>query len=126
MKKPERFNIIKHRGSLTEATTLHGVKVFKQDRIFVIDFPVGMGAYTGFIECADYQNHFIYEVKDSIETRGLPAFMCTCGAPAIAVGYNAYKQDQSFEGMKLVCSFRNGMFNEETGEPYGKHSDGSS
>ena len=125
MKKPQTFNIIKHRGSLTEATTLHGKHVVKQDKLFVQNFPVGMTAYSGFIPCADYQNHFIYEVEDSIQTRGLPAYMCTCGAPAIVVGYDAYKQDQSMEGMQFVCSFRNGMINEETGEPYGRHSDGS-
>lgn len=122
----QTFNIIKHRGTLTEATTLHGDIVTKQDKLFVIDFPVGMTVYTGFIPCIDYENHFIYEVKDSIQTRGLPSYMCTCGAPAIAIGYNAYAEDQSFAGMQFACSFRNGMINEETGEPYGKHSDGSS
>ena len=126
MKKPQRFNINKHLGSLTEATTLHGDKVFKQDRIFVIDFPVGMGVYTGFIECADYQNHFIYEVKDSIETKGLPAYLCTCGAIAVVVGSEGYAADASPQGMMFVCMFRNGMFNEDTGKYLYKHADGSS
>ena len=126
MSKPQRFNILKHRGTLTEATTLHGDTVTKQDKLFVIDFPVGMTVYTGFIPCLDYENHFIYEVPDRIETRGLPAYMCTCGAMAFVVGADAYAEDQSFEGMQFACSFRNGMINEETGDPYGKHSDGSS
>lgn len=126
MKKPQTFNIIKHRGTLDEAVTLHGDKVTKQDKLFVIDFPVGFGTYTGFIPCLDYGNHFIYEVKDSIHTRGLPAFMCTCGAPAIVIGYDGYSKDQSFEGLQFACSFKNGMFNEETGEMYNKHADGSS
>ena len=126
MSKPQRFNILKHRGTLTEATTLHGDVVTKQDKLFVIDFPVGMTQFTGFLPCLDYGNHFIYEVKDSIETKGLPAFMCTCGAPAIAIGYDAYSKDGSFEGMQFACSFKNGMMNEETGEPYNKHADGSS
>ena len=122
----QTFNIIKHRGTLTKATTVHGYHVFKQDKLFVRNFPVGMGTYDGFIPCADYDNHFIYEVPNTEKTIGLPSYMCTCGAIAVAVGYDAYKEDQSFNGMQFVCMFRNGMKDTETGKLIKKHADGSS
>jgi len=122
----QRFNIIKNRGTLTEATTLHGDKVTKQDKLFVQEFPVGMTVFTGFIPCIDYENHFIYEVPNNEKTIGLPAYMCTCGAIAVAVGYDAYKDDQSFAGMQFVCMFRNGMLDQETGKLLKRHADGSS
>lgn len=121
----QRFNIIKHRGTLTEVTTIWGDKVTKSDKLFVQNFPVGNGVYNGFIPCADYGNHFIYEVPDKIESRGYPSYMCTCGAIAVVVGSEGYNKDASPEGMMFVCMFRNGMFDNEKGEFLYYHADGS-
>ena len=91
------FNIIKHRGSPKEAVTLWGTKVYRKDKIFIPE-------YENFVICADYDNHFIYEVPDSKETAGIPSFLCTCGAFGIIVAYSGYKQDASKQDLPmLVC-----------------------
>ena len=119
------FNIIKHRGSPTEAETVWGWTAHKYDEFFVENFMVGGHSYTGFIPVLDYGNHFLYEVPDNLETRGCPSFMCTCGSFGVVLGIDAYKEDQSPEGLKFACYFRNGLIDKETGELHGKHADGS-
>lgn len=52
------------------------------------------------IQCAPYDNHFIFR-----DTRSLGwTLFCSCGAPAVVVGYNAYRKDASKnQGELLVC-----------------------
>jgi hypothetical protein len=69
----------------------------------------------GEIKCAPYDNHFIY--KDS-RRLGWVLF-CTCGSPAVVVGYEGYRGQATNEGALLVCMFA-------AMDPGHKHNDGSS
>lgn len=66
----------------------------------------------GVTPCAPYDSHFIF-MDD--RRKGWILF-CTCGSPAVAVGYDAYKHDASPQGQLLVCYFHAAS---------GKHTDGS-
>jgi hypothetical protein len=91
------FAIIHHRGSPTKATTLDGHKVERLEEIFIPEW----GA---FIKCAPYLEHFIYEDPESKIRIGRWVHMCTCGSPAVIVGFDAYKRDASKgTGSFLVC-----------------------
>ena len=94
--KPEgfSFSIIHHRNSPNEAETDEGLKVVRQDKIFV-------KSYNALIQCAPYTDHFIY--YDTSRTLGRWTLMCTCGSPAGIVGYDAYKQDASPQGAMIIC-----------------------
>lgn len=102
------FSIIKHAGIVSSAVTLDGKQVYRTDKIWWVD---------KLVDVVQYDNHFIY--PDMSKKRGRWWAMCTCGAPAVVVGYNAYKQDASptATGEMVVC-----MFHAQNG----KHSDGSS
>lgn len=63
-----------------EALTEKGIKVERQDVIFVPEW----GAM---VKTADYYEHFVYENPDRAE--GAPAHLCTCGGLAMVRGGNA-------------------------------------
>ena len=115
----QTFNIIRQRGEPNEVTTIWGWKAYRQEKLFAPE------PYNTLIPCLKYDNHFIYEVKDSPETRGIPAFLCTCGANAVLVGIKTYKSDASPEGLVFACMFRNCIVDPKTGELHGHHADGS-
>jgi len=85
------YNIIKQRGSPTEAITLTGHHVTKKDEV-LIPSPFD-NTQMMFVRCADYHmEHFVY-VDPNFE-KELPEdedkqywfAMCTCGSPAVIIG----------------------------------------
>ena len=94
--KPEGFSfcIIRHRGSPNEAETDEGKKVKRQPSIY-------LQSYDGLFMVAPYLDHFVYQ--DPSKKIGRWTLMCTCGSPAVIVGYDAYKQDASPQGSMIVC-----------------------
>ena len=94
MSKPKTFNIIRYKGAPQKATTLLGFDVYREKQIYL----VSMGCM---VECPEYDNHFVY--LDPSDAKGWKTF-CTCGAPAVVVGYDLYKGLES-KGVlpKLVC-----------------------
>ena len=107
------FHVIRAKGDAKRAETLHGVKVYRKEKI---EWELGR-----FIKCAPYDNHFVY--IDPTRRHGWVS-MCSCGAPSVVVGYNAYRQDGSpttseestTPGEMIVC-FLHAMT--------GRHADGS-
>jgi len=83
-------NIIHHRGELNEVT-FEGKKFKRVEYIFMRDY--------GMVKCAPYDDHFILYDPSHL---GWTTF-CTCGAPAVIIGYDAYKKDASAQGALLVC-----------------------
>lgn len=115
-----KFSIIKHYLSPNSAVTGEGHTVQRETRIWLTD-PSG---YSRFVACPPMDNHFIYKDPEFVKgTLGKNMTMCTCGSPAVIVGYNVYKQDASpasegtVLGEMLVCLHH---------ATYGKHADGSS
>jgi len=93
------FAIIRQFGSPNEATTLDGHKVQRKEEIYIPD-------WGKFVKCAPYDDHFIYEDPEAKKKIGRWVHMCTCGSPAIIVGYNQYAQDASkYSGGLLVCKY---------------------
>lgn len=95
----KQIKIIKHAGTPTSAVTLDGKSVTRKDKIYLSE------PFNKFIACAEYDNHFLYYRRD---IKGWALF-CTCGGPAVIVGYDAYKQDSSpstggtVKGELMVC-----------------------
>lgn len=94
MKRPSKYNIIKHRGSPTEAITLTGHKVEKQEYVY-FQLPESFGGLAKgawiTMRCADYHgSHFIYidpvYLEDGPHAAGHVFAMCTCGSPAVLTG----------------------------------------
>lgn len=89
------YNIVKHRGSPTEATTLSGDHVEKQEHVyFKVPDEAQLGQFMGgewiYLKCADYHNeHFLYVdpvfLKEGAEAAGHWFAMCTCGSPAVII-----------------------------------------
>ena len=65
---------IRHYGEPKKATTLHGVAVTRQDKLFVVEW----GAL---VPCAPYDTHFLYYTSE----QGSSAYVCTCGSPAVVI-----------------------------------------
>jgi hypothetical protein len=108
------FAIIK-KLSANDATTLDGHRVTRQEQIYVPEWGT-------FVKCSPYDDHFIYEDPESHKKLGRWAHMCTCGSPAIIVGFKAYEQDASkYSGGLFVCkhytdtSITNGYGTHQTG-----------
>lgn len=68
----------------------------------------------GNILCAPYDNQFIFR---DIRKMGWTLF-CSCGSPAVVVGYDAYKRDASKNSGELIVCYTHSRNN--------KHADGSS
>jgi hypothetical protein len=110
------FAIIKHRGDLNHAETADGYKVHRKNKIYFSEH--------GWIKCAPYDNHFIYDDPMAYKIIGRWSPMCSCGSPAGIVGYNAYindatptnKKESTIAGEMLVCLAH---------AQYNRHADGS-
>jgi len=101
------FSVIKQRGSPTEATTLDGVKVYKQEHI-VCENPLNPNPEAVkdpiMVKCIDYHGeHFVY--LDPVNKKNRWFAWCTCGSPAVIVyGMTAYSG--MTDSMALICFFR--------------------
>lgn len=86
--KASTFNVIRFRGDQTKVQLVTGEIVEKQDFIYVKDNENKVHA----MPCADYHGeHFIYADPrynlDGDEGRGHWFAMCTCGSPAVKIGW---------------------------------------
>lgn len=90
------FSIVHHLNSPNEAVTLSGDVVHREEKIFFLELK-------RFVMCAPYDNHFVY--ANPSKKSGMWSPMCSCGSPAVIVGYNAYRQDSSRtdSGELIVC-----------------------
>lgn len=95
--------VIRHAGQLNWVE-VEGHRIERAEEIYI-------GEY-GMVKCAPYDNHFVYRYTKRM---GWTTF-CTCGSPSVIVGYDAYKQMSSPQGMLLVC-----LYHTQTG----RHADGS-
>lgn len=102
----EIFHIIKHRGQANRATLVNGSVVHRQEKIYVPE-------YRGWVKCAPYDNHFVFEVPQDIAG---PAHQCTCGSIAHIIGSKDYGHLGSPEGMLFTCLHHTST---------NKHADGS-
>jgi hypothetical protein len=111
--KDIRFSVIRKRNSANDAETLDGFHVDRADWI-LFDEKI--------VHCAPYDNHFLYEDPSGKPHRWHQ--MCTCGSPAVCVGYKAYERDgsvttsseSSAPGEMFVCYIH---------ATTGRHADGS-
>lgn len=111
-----KFAIIHHRGDLDTAVTADGVRVYRQDKIWFEGH--------GLVKCASYDNHFVFDDPMAKKKKGRWTPMCSCGSPAVIVGYNAYIKDatptnrneSSIPGELIVCYLH---------VTSGRHADGS-
>lgn len=87
------FNIIRYRGQPTRAM-VDGIWVDRLEHIFVPE-------YGGFVVCASYDDHFIFEHPDK-KVKG-PTYQCTCGSAAVITGPSGYVLDASPQGKMFVC-----------------------
>lgn len=90
------FSVIRQFNSPNKATTVDGDVVVRKNELWIDEWGT-------FVKCAPYDTHFIY--KDPSNKIGRWLLMCSCGAPSVVVGYNAYKKDASNEGALIVCYF---------------------
>lgn len=100
MSRYHNFNIIKFRGDRKEARIRlpngNEYDVERVDRMYVEHY--------GMVTCAPYQEHFIFQQKD---TRVIGAsLLCTCGSPAVIIGPKQYartRHQASPQGYMLCC-----------------------
>ncbi len=109
--------IVRHVGDLNMVEA-DGKKFYRQE--FIPMYMDGMDKPPVKVKCAPYDNHFIY--KDM--RRHSWTTFCTCGSPAVVVGFDVYKKDASAQGAMLVCLFH---ASERENPKYSfTHADGSS
>jgi len=81
------------------------------DRVKLTPMPDGLfydetrGVY---IQCAPYDNHFIGMNPDFLQGKETWFALCSCGSPAVIVGYDAYKKDASPSGVAGVKEIAKG------------------
>lgn len=88
--------IVRNVGELN-MVEVEGEKIYRQENIFIGD-PNDPDAI-GLVKCQPTDNHFVYRYAKRL---GWTTF-CTCGSPAVVVGYDAYKKLGSNDGAMLVC-----------------------
>lgn len=86
--------VIRSHGRPMEAVDWNGEKIYRMERIYV-------KSHNQWYFTQDYDTHFIYK-----KTTGYgSSLMCTCGSPAGAFDYSAYKNYASNRGQVLCCIF---------------------
>jgi hypothetical protein len=103
---PRTLTIIHQYGRPKIAKDINGDIIHRQDSIYV-------PSYKQSFPVLDYDNHFVYATRNIGSS-----LMCTCGSPAVVVGYRAYKQYESYKGMNVIACLSH--------INTGKHADGSS
>ena len=99
--------VIKHWNDPNNAITLRGVPVRREKEIF-------LRSHQATLPVLPTSMHFCF--VDTTVPRGTTLF-CTCGSPAIVVGYEAYKRYQSYMGSEVIAC--------HSFVQYGIHNDGS-
>lgn len=101
------MRVIRNVGDPNNARTLGGVPVRREKEIF-------LSSYQQWFPVLQTSMHFCF--RDTSQPRGSTLF-CTCGAPSIIVGYEAYRKLNSFIGNEVIaCHYY---------IQYGHHADGS-
>lgn len=101
------MQVIRNSGDPNHAKTLGGIPVQREKELF-------LKSYQQWFPILQTSMHFCF--RDASQPRGSTLF-CTCGAPAVIVGYEAYKKYQSFIGNEVIVCHH---FIQ-----YGRHADGS-
>ena len=99
--------VIRNTGDPNNARTLGGQHVERKKELW-------LPSYKQYIPVLQTSMHFCYH--DPSVPRGSTIF-CTCGAPGVVVGYEAYKKLNSFIANEVVACLNYIQ--------YGIHSDGS-
>lgn len=98
-------NVVRNIGDLKHTKNVDGRDVYRQDEIF-------LSSYGYHVRCLNTDNHFVYK-----SNKLGASTLCTCGSPAVTMGYHAYYKYSSYIGNEvLMCHF---FFQ------YGVHADGS-
>lgn len=113
--QPSDFARIRSFGDKNSAITHDGIKVFRQEFIFVEGY--------GMVRCPPTTMHFVYE--DTSKKRGRWAFMCTCGGIAGVISYKDIVGLISPELGQYVLMCIHGLSNKQATGVF-KHVDGSS
>lgn len=87
-------HIVRQIGKPKEFTLSDGKKIVAKDKIWIPE-------YGRFVKTAPYDNASIYET--GYTEVGSPPYLCTCGSVAVIIGWDAYKQDASPQGLLFVC-----------------------
>lgn len=82
--KPNPFNIIRHRGEPQKAE-FEGIPIKREEKLFIREW--GM-----FVNCAPYDDHFVFQVPKSRLRKGVSEYMCTCGAAAVVANPEIAKE----------------------------------
>lgn len=125
--KASKFNIIKRRGSPSEAILESGHKVEKQEYVF-LRVPTQIGSFRAgdwiSLKTADYHGeHFIYidplYLEDGQRGHGHWFAMCTCGSPAVIINPTDTGLHDSAETNDLLVCYHY-MLTRQTGG-HGRH-----
>lgn len=86
--------VIRNSGDPNHAKTLQGLPVQREKQIWI-------PSHNRYVPVLQTSMHFCY--RDPSVVRGSTLF-CTCGSPAVIVGYEAYRSLTSFiDNEVLVC-----------------------
>lgn len=99
-------HVVRNLGDLKHARNVDGQMVYRQDEIF-------LQSYGYPVRCLNTDNHFVFKSH-----RLGAGTVCTCGSPAVTLGYHAYYKYSSYIGNEVLCCH----YFFETG----RHADGSS
>jgi len=112
--KPSDFSRIRSWGDKNSAETHDGIKVYRQEFIFVEGY--------GMVKCPPTTMHFVYE--DTSKKRGRWTYMCTCGSIAGIVSYKDIAGLISPELGEYVLMCIHGLSHKQHTGIF-KHADGS-
>ena len=99
--------IIRNHNDPNRAVTLFGKEVYREKEIY-------LPSHHAVIPVLQTSMHFCF--RDGSQPRGSTLF-CTCGAPAVVVGYEAYRKYTSFIANEVIAC--------HNFIQYGVHADGS-
>jgi hypothetical protein len=108
------IKVVRFTGDRKSAITSSGKAVYRTDKLW-------MGRDYGWVHCSGYGSNFLYHDPDMDQQTGewpkgrkyigRISPLCSCGAPGVVTGANAYKGDASptnskestTPGMAIVC-----------------------
>jgi len=101
-----RFSVIRYAGQRNEAITSDGIKVYRQEKLWVQDEEGRSGR---FVAVTPDDDHFIFIDPNWLKVPGRWFAYCSCGGIAVIVGSNVYKTQGSpstvgtRKGEMLIC-----------------------